>query len=102
MSDLLLLGLTGGLLLLLLLTLLAFMGYSGLLAEVRVSAGSPPIHNVTVAYKYHKGSYGETGPLFTESCSIAPKLRSIAVYYDNPHMVSNLSPYGTWKGHFSV
>ncbi|XP_049632661.1 testis-expressed protein 264 [Suncus etruscus] len=87
MSDLLLLGLTGGLLLLLLLTLLAFMGYSGLLAEVRVSAGSPPIHNVTVAYKYHKGSYGETGPLFTESCSIAPKLRSIAVYYDNPHMV---------------
>lgn len=87
MSDLLLLGLTGGLLLLLLLTLLAVAGYSGLLAEVRVSAGSPPIHNVTVAYKFHKGSYSETGPLFTESCSISPKLRSIAVYYDDPHMV---------------
>ncbi|XP_012626905.1 testis-expressed protein 264 isoform X5 [Microcebus murinus] len=87
MSDLLLLGLIGGLTLLLLLTLLAFAGYSGLLAGVAVSAGSPPIRNVTVAYKFHLGPYGETGRLFTESCSISPKLRSIAVYYDNPHMV---------------
>ncbi|XP_053454780.1 testis-expressed protein 264 isoform X3 [Nycticebus coucang] len=87
MSDLLLLGLIAGLTLLLLLTLLAFAGYSGLLAGVTVSAGSPHIRNVTVAYKFHLGPYGETGRLFTESCSISPKLRSIAVYYDNPHMV---------------
>uniref|UniRef100_A0A2K6F017 Testis expressed 264, ER-phagy receptor n=1 Tax=Propithecus coquereli TaxID=379532 RepID=A0A2K6F017_PROCO len=90
MSDLLLLGLIGGLTLLLLLTLLAFAGYSGLLAGVAVSAGSPPILNVTVAYKFHLGPYGETGRLFTESCSISPKLRSIAVYYDNPHMERKL------------
>ncbi|XP_004368637.1 testis-expressed protein 264 isoform X2 [Trichechus manatus latirostris] len=90
MSDLLLLGLIGALTLLLLLTLLAFAGYSGLLAEVAVSAGSPPIRNITVAYKFHKGSYGETGHLFTESCSISPKLRSVAVYYDNPHMERKL------------
>lgn len=87
MSDLLLLGLIGGLTLLLLLTLLAFAGYSGLLAGVAVSAGSPPIRNITVAYKFHVGPYDETGQLFTESCSISPKLRSIAVYYDNPHTV---------------
>lgn len=87
MPDLLLLGLIGGLTLLLLLTLLAFAGYSGLLTGVTVSAGSPPIHNITVAYKFHVGSYGHTGQLFTESCSISPKLRSIAVYYDNPHTV---------------
>lgn len=87
MSDLLLLGLIGGLTLLLLLTLLAFAGYSGLLAGVAVSAGSPPIHNITVAYKFHVGPYDKTGQLFTESCSISPKLRSIAVYYDNPHTV---------------
>ncbi|CAO2633683.1 Testis-expressed protein 264 homolog [Lemmus lemmus] len=87
MPDLLLLGLIGGLTLLLLLTLLAFAGYSGLLTGVTVSAGSPPIHNITVAYKFHVGSYGDIGQLFTESCSISPKLRSIAVYYDNPHTV---------------
>lgn len=90
MSDLLLLGLIGGLTLLLLLTLLAFAGYSGLLAGVVVSAGSPPIRNVTVAYKFHMGPYNETGRLFTESCSVSPKLRSIAIYYDNPHMVRSL------------
>nr|XP_048272748.1 testis-expressed protein 264 isoform X2 [Myodes glareolus]XP_048272749.1 testis-expressed protein 264 isoform X2 [Myodes glareolus] len=87
MPDLLLLGLIGGLTLLLLLTLLAFAGYSGLLTGVTVSAGSPPIHNITVAYKFHVGSYGHIGQFFTESCSISPKLRSIAVYYDNPHTV---------------
>lgn len=87
MSDLLLLGLIGGLTLLLLLTLLAFVGYSGLLTEVTVSAGSPPIRNITVAYKFHVGPYSDTGRLFTESCSISPKLRSIAVCYDNPHTV---------------
>lgn len=87
MSDLLLLGLIGGLTLLLLLTLLAFAGYSGLLTGVAVSAGSSLIRNITVAYKFHVGPYSNTGRLFTESCCISPKLRSIAVYYDNPHTV---------------
>ncbi|KAK1332645.1 hypothetical protein QTO34_007328, partial [Cnephaeus nilssonii] len=94
MSDLLLLGLIGGLTLLLLLTLLAFARYSGLLAGVAVSAGSPRFRNVTVAYKFHVGPYSETGRLFTESCSVCPRLRSIAVYYDNPHMVRSLLPCG--------
>ncbi|XP_004715248.1 testis-expressed protein 264 isoform X2 [Echinops telfairi] len=88
MSDLVLLGLIGALTLLLLLTLLAFAGYSGLLAEVAVSSGSPPVRNITVAYKFHKAPYGETGHLFNESCSVCPKFRSIAVYYDNPRTVS--------------
>lgn len=115
MSDLLLLGLIGGLTLLLLLTLLAFARYSGLLAGVPVSAGSPPVRNVTVAYKFHVGPYSDTGRLFTESCSVCPRLRSIAVYYDNPRTVrSLLGPDWTsapWtgmgqgllgEGHFSV
>lgn len=97
MSDLLLLGLIGGLTLLLLLTLLAFAGYSGLLAGVAVSAGSPPIRNVTVAYKFHTGPYNETGRLFTESCSVCPRLRSVAVYYDSPHVVRSLLCLG-WAG----
>lgn len=87
MSDLLLLGLIGGLTLLLLLTLLAFARHSGLLAGVAVSAGSPPVRNVTMAYKFHVGPYSETGRLFTESYSVCPRLRSIAIYYDNPHLV---------------
>ncbi|XP_051841615.1 testis-expressed protein 264 [Antechinus flavipes] len=87
MSELLLLGLIAALLLTLLLTLLGFAVYSGLLEDVVVSAGSPPIRNITLAYKFHVGPYKESGRLFTESCSISPRLSSIGVYYDNPHTV---------------
>lgn len=74
---------------LLLLTLFGFAVYSGLFAEVVVSAGLPPIGNITVAYKFQVGPYGDCGRLFTESCSISPKMYSIAVYYDNPRTVSH-------------
>lgn len=72
MPDLLLLGLIGALTLLLLLTLLAFAGYSGLLTGVTVSAGSPPIRNITVAYKFHVGSYGDTGHLSQRAAASLP------------------------------
>ncbi|KAH1168504.1 hypothetical protein KIL84_003987, partial [Mauremys mutica] len=87
MADWVLLGLIGALLVLLLLTLFGFAIYSGLFSEVVVSAGSPPIRNITLAYKFKVGPYGDCGKLFTESCSISPKLCSIGVYYDNPHTV---------------
>ncbi|XP_061473898.1 testis-expressed protein 264 isoform X2 [Rhineura floridana] len=87
MSDWLLIGLFVALVVLLLLTLFGFAVYSGLFSEVVVSAGLPPIGNITVAYKFQVGPYGDCGRLFTESCSISPKLCSIAVYYDNPHTV---------------
>nr|XP_060621798.1 testis-expressed protein 264 [Anolis sagrei ordinatus]XP_060621799.1 testis-expressed protein 264 [Anolis sagrei ordinatus]XP_060621800.1 testis-expressed protein 264 [Anolis sagrei ordinatus] len=87
MSDWLLIGLFLALVVLLLLTIFGFAVYSGLFAEVVVSAGLPPVGNITVAYKFQIGPYGDSGRLFTESCSISPKLWSIAVYYDNPHTV---------------
>ncbi|EMP33886.1 hypothetical protein UY3_08970 [Chelonia mydas] len=87
MADWVLLGLIGALLVLLLLTLFGFAIYSGLFSEVVVSTGSPPIRNITLAYKFKVGPYSECGKLFMESCSISPKLCSIGVYYDNPHTV---------------
>ncbi|NWX27369.1 TX264 protein, partial [Notiomystis cincta] len=88
MSDWVLLGLIAALLLLLLLTVFGFAVYSGLFTEVVVSAGSPPVGNMTLAYKFRVGPYGESGQLFTDGCSISSKLCSIGVYYDNPHTVS--------------
>ncbi|XP_030062078.1 testis-expressed protein 264 [Microcaecilia unicolor] len=87
MSDWVLIGLTAVLVVLLLLTLLGFAAYSGLFAEVVVRAGAPPIRSITVAYKFRLGPYADCGNLFTESCSIAPKLPSIGLYYDNPYTV---------------
>lgn len=88
MTDWVLLGLIAALVVLLLLTVFGFVVYSGLFTEVVVSAGSPPVGNMTLAYKFRVGPYGESGQLFTDGCSISSKLCSIGVYYDNPHTVS--------------
>uniref|UniRef100_UPI00398ED69C testis-expressed protein 264 homolog n=1 Tax=Pristiophorus japonicus TaxID=55135 RepID=UPI00398ED69C len=88
MSELYLLALVALLLAsLLLFSLLALAWYSGLLSEVTVRSGSPPVRALTLAYKYKQGPYREVGRLFTESTSIAPKLRSIGIYYDDPKQV---------------
>lgn len=87
MSDWVLLGLIAALVMLLLLTVFGFVVYSGLFTEVVVSAGSPPVGSITLAYKFRVGPYGESGQLFTDGCSISSKLCSIGIYYDNPHTV---------------
>ncbi|RVE73389.1 hypothetical protein OJAV_G00049040 [Oryzias javanicus] len=84
MSDLILLLLICVLLLCLLGTLGGLLLYSGLLADVEVKTGPPPVASVTVAYKFKQGSYKDCGAGFTESCSIGPKLKSIGIFYDDP------------------
>ncbi|KAF6732954.1 Testis-expressed sequence 264 protein [Oryzias melastigma] len=84
MSDLILLLLIGVLLLCLLGTVGGLLLYSGLLADVEVKTGPPPVANVTIAYKFKQGSYKDCGAGFTESCSIGPKLKSIGIFYDDP------------------
>ncbi|XP_061689923.1 testis-expressed protein 264 [Syngnathoides biaculeatus] len=84
MSEFLLLLLIVVLLLCLLVTLGGYLIYSGLLTDVDVRAGPPPIKNVTLAYKFKEGAYKECGAAFTETCSIGPKQRTIAIFYDDP------------------
>ncbi|XP_056131410.1 testis-expressed protein 264 homolog [Lampris incognitus] len=84
MSDFLISLLILALIACLIVTVAGFALYSGLLHEVVIRTGSPPIRSVTIAYKFREGSYKDCGAAFTESCSIGPKLRSIGVYYDDP------------------
>jgi len=74
-------------LVLILLTLLGVAVYSGLLHNIEVSVGKPPVSNVTIAYKFDRGPYNNCGYLFSEACSLAPQLRCIGIYYDDPHEV---------------
>ncbi|XP_060775531.1 testis-expressed protein 264 homolog [Neoarius graeffei] len=85
MSDFVILSLILFLVVCLILTLAGFVFYTGLLSQVVVRTGPPPVKQLTIAYKLKKGSYRDCGSAFTESCSIAPHLRSIALYYDNPN-----------------
>lgn len=84
MSDSVLLLLIVFLLLCLVLTVGWLLVYSGLLSEVDIKTGAPPIRNVTFAYKFKEGAYKDCGAAFTESCSVDPKLRSIGIFYDDP------------------
>uniref|UniRef100_A0A4W5QUU9 Testis expressed 264, ER-phagy receptor n=1 Tax=Hucho hucho TaxID=62062 RepID=A0A4W5QUU9_9TELE len=70
-----------------LVTIVGYVLYSGLLSEIHIRTGSPPIKNITIAYKFKQGPYKECGQLFTESCSIGPNLSSIGVFYDDPKKV---------------
>ncbi|XP_041048240.1 testis-expressed protein 264 homolog [Carcharodon carcharias] len=73
---------------LLLISLLGLALYSGLLFKVSVRSGPPPIRAFTLAYKYKQGPYREAGRLFTKITSIAPKLSSVGIYYDDPKQES--------------
>ncbi|XP_068598696.1 testis-expressed protein 264 [Brachionichthys hirsutus] len=84
MSDSILLLLIVVLIVCLVVTVAGYAVYSGLLAQITIKTGPPPIRNVTIAYKFKEGAYKDCGAVYTESCSIGPKLRSIGIFYDDP------------------
>ena len=86
------------LLVLIVLTLLGAAVYSGLLHNIEISVGKPHISNVTVAYKFDRGPYNNCGYLFSETHSLAPKLRCIGIYYDDPYEVQQGFVYSIWCG----
>ncbi|KAM6980714.1 testis-expressed protein 264 homolog [Aplochiton taeniatus] len=75
------------LILLMSLIVVGYILYSGLLSEINIRTGSPPIKNITIAYKFKQGPFKECGPVFTESCRIGPKLSCIGLFYDDPKKV---------------
>lgn len=87
MSDFVLLALIAVVVIILILTLVGFVFYTGLLSDLAVRTGSPPVKKIIIAYKLNKGPYKESGAAFTESCSISPRLSSIGLYYDDPNQV---------------
>lgn len=91
MSENIILVLIAFLIICLTVTVVWFILYSGLFSEVNIKTGSPPIRNVTIAYKFQEGPYKDVGALYTETCSIGPKLNCIGVFYDDPDKVSIFS-----------
>ncbi|KAM3621937.1 uncharacterized protein V6R79_018046 [Siganus canaliculatus] len=73
--------------LLLIVLVAAYLLHSGLLSDIIILTGSPPIKRITFAYKFKQGPYKNCGQLFDEAHSIGPKLPSIGVFYDDPREV---------------
>uniref|UniRef100_A0A2R5LEI1 Putative sterol metabolic process n=2 Tax=Ornithodoros turicata TaxID=34597 RepID=A0A2R5LEI1_9ACAR len=74
-------------LILILFTFLGFLGYCGLFAPIDIRAGKPPFEELKVAYKFCRGPYKTSGGLFTEVHNLAPSLKCIGMYYDDPDEV---------------
>lgn len=70
-----------------LLSVAGYIFYSGLLSDITVLTGSPPIKKITFAYKFKQGPYKNCGQLFKKFHNIGPKLSSIGVFYDDPKKV---------------
>lgn len=70
------------------LSLLAFVIYSGLFDTLTPGAGPPYIKNAKICYKFGRGPYNrEVGAFFTEVSSLAGDLPCIGIYYDDPKEV---------------
>lgn len=72
-------------------TVVANLLYLNFVAEITVQTGCPPIKKFTFAYIVKEGSYETTGQLFKESHSIGPKLPQVAVFYDDPKKVTQIT-----------
>lgn len=79
--------LLAGLILVTLLTILAYLAYSGLFHSVAVSTLEPPTGALTLAYKTQVGPYKDAGWLFTESFCLLPHRQQLGIYYDDPEGV---------------
>ncbi|XP_069546819.1 testis-expressed protein 264 homolog [Brachyistius frenatus] len=67
--------------------LTGFILYSGLISDITVMTGCPPVKKITFAYKFQEGPYKNCGELFKESRCIGPGLSCIGVFYDDPKKV---------------
>lgn len=70
-----------------LLTVAGLLLYSGLLCDITVQTGCPPIKKITFVYKFKEGPYKECGQLLKESQCIGPRLPCVGVFYDDPNKV---------------
>ena len=75
-----------GVVVVLVLFLLA-MVHAGYFYALRIRTSIPLSLPGRVAYKLHKGSYSNAGPAFKELASLAPRLRTFSIYYDDPRKV---------------
>ncbi|ELU09699.1 hypothetical protein CAPTEDRAFT_179110 [Capitella teleta] len=70
-------------------TIIVAVIYSGLLYNIQVRTGTPPIKNFKGVYKFGRGPYSDSGAIFSDVVSISPKSKTFGVYYDDPKAVES-------------
>lgn len=74
---------------------LFFLWYSGLFSRIEVSVGPGPIEHdgpLTIAYKYHTGSYWQVGGAFHALLLLVDdQCPTLGIYYDDPKVLMTSS-----------
>ena len=66
---------------------LALLTHAGYFSDIRIRTSTPLSLPGRVAYKLYKGSYSNAGAAFKELDLVAPHLKTVGIYYDDPHKV---------------
>lgn len=66
--------------------LMALM-HAGYFSEIRIRTSLPLSLPGRVAYKLYRGSYSNAGAAFKELAAVAPHLKTVGIYYDDPNKV---------------
>ena len=69
---------------LLMLTMLIYVYYSGMWSSIIVSTSETEYGPMTMAYKTLVGPYKDAGEFFTESFCLLPDREQLGIYYDDP------------------
>ena len=85
MIILIAIGLT---LLALILTILWLLRVSGLFTQIKIKLAEPPFENLTILYKFQQGDYSKSTDIFKDILNYSPSHSTMAIYYDNPDVVS--------------
>ena len=72
---------------------LAILVHAGLFYELRIRSATPASFPHRVAYRVHKGPYKKAGAAFKELSEKWPKLKTFAIFYDDPKEVNH---EGAW------
>ena len=62
--------------------------HAGYFSDIRIRTSNPLSLPGRVAYKLYRGSYTNAGAGFKELAAVAPNLKTVGIYYDDPRKVT--------------
>ncbi len=70
-------------------TIIWLLKVSGLFTSIRMKIAEPSFEFLTIVYKFQKGDYSQSADIFKDILNYSPSHSTIAIYYDNPEIVSS-------------
>lgn len=72
----------------LLATIIWLLKVSGLFSPIRIKIVQPSFEFLTIVYKFQQGDHSKSADIFKDILNYSPSHSTIAIYYDNPEVVS--------------